>query len=183
MAGAWHHILRLAAGGWRLAAGGWSGWRFAIRDLRQREMTMKKRHAVVISAIMLAAGWSLAAAQKPEPGGYVLERDADIAVTEPGTHNGGGQTVGYSFFKKVPRLTLVFRKRALKLGSGIGYHEQKEDEIYYVLSGHGNMTIDGKPFDVGPGDAILTRPGSSHGLKQVGAEDLVIMINYEQKVQ
>ena len=144
---------------------------------------MKTRYAALIGTIMFAAGWAVAAAQKPEPGGYVLERDADIAVSEPGTHNGGGQTVGYSFFRKVPRLALVFRKRALKPGSGIGYHEQKEDEIYYVLGGHGSMTIDGKPFDVGPGDAILTRPGSSHGLKQVGAEDLVIMINYEQKVQ
>jgi mannose-6-phosphate isomerase-like protein (cupin superfamily) len=42
------------------------------------------------------------------------------------------------------------------------------------------MTIDGKAFEVGPGDAILTRPGSSHGLKQKGAEDLVIMINYRR---
>jgi mannose-6-phosphate isomerase-like protein (cupin superfamily) len=41
------------------------------------------------------------------------------------------------------------------------------------------MTLDGKEHDVGPGTAILTRPGSSHGLKQVGSEDLVIMINYE----
>ena len=144
---------------------------------------MKRRYAALMGTIMFAAGWAVAAAQTPEHGGYVLERDADIAVSEPGTHNGGGQTVGYSFFRKVPRLALVFRKRALKPGSGIGYHEQKEDEIYYVLSGRGSMTIDGKPFDVGPGDAVLTRPGSSHGLKQVGADDLVIMINYEQKVQ
>src|SRR5258706_10267532 len=141
---------------------------------------MKRRNAALMSTIMFAAGWAVTAAQKPEPGGYVLERDADIAVSEPGTHNGGGQTVGYSFFRKVPRLALVFRKRALKPGSGIGYHEQKEDEIYYVLSGHGSMTIDGKPFDVGPGDAILTRPGSSHGIKQQGMEDLVMLINYEQ---
>jgi len=69
----------------------------------------------------------------------------------------------------------------LKPGSGIGYHEQTEDEIYYVLSGRGAMTVDGKTFDVGPGTAVLTRPGSSHGLKQVGSEDLVILINYEQK--
>jgi mannose-6-phosphate isomerase-like protein (cupin superfamily) len=41
------------------------------------------------------------------------------------------------------------------------------------------MTLDGKPVEVGPGTAILTRPGSSHGLKQTGTEDLVIMINYE----
>jgi len=26
---------------------------------------------------------------------------------------------------------------------------------------------------------VLTRPGSSHSLKQVGNEDLVVLINYE----
>jgi mannose-6-phosphate isomerase-like protein (cupin superfamily) len=115
------------------------------------------------------------------PAGYIVERDAEVAVKEPGTHNGGGETIGYSFFKNAPGLRLVFRKRALKPGSAIGYHLQKEDEIYYVLSGRGIMTIDGKRFDVGPGTAILTRPGSSHGLRQTGPEDLVIMINYEVK--
>jgi len=113
-------------------------------------------------------------------GGYVLERDAEVAREEPGTHKGGGQTVGYSFFKDTPNLAMVFRKRALKPGSAIGYHEQHEDEIYYVLSGRGLMTVDGKAMEVGPGTAVLTRPGSSHGLEQVGAEDLVIMINYLQ---
>ena len=124
-----------------------------------------------------------ARAMPPEKvaGGYVLERDADVAREEPGTHKGGGQTIGYSFFKDTPKLSMVFRKRALKPGSGIGYHEQTEDEIYYVLSGRGIMTIDGKPIEVGPGTAVLTRPGSSHGLKQVGKEDLVILINYLQQ--
>jgi mannose-6-phosphate isomerase-like protein (cupin superfamily) len=112
--------------------------------------------------------------------GSMIERDADVAKREPGTHNGGGETIGYSFFAKTPNLHLVFRKRALKPGSGIGYHEQKEDEIYYVLSGRGVMTLDGKDVEVGPGTAVLTRTGSSHGLKQVGAEDLVILINYPQ---
>jgi mannose-6-phosphate isomerase-like protein (cupin superfamily) len=144
---------------------------------------MRMRDAAILGAITFGAGWTLSAAQKPEPGGYILEHDADVAASEPGTHNGGGQTIGYSFFKKAPRLGLVFRKRALKPGSGIGYHEQKEDEIYYVLSGRGSMTIDGKTFEVGPGTAVLTRPGSSHGLKQVGADDLVIMINYQQPVR
>jgi mannose-6-phosphate isomerase-like protein (cupin superfamily) len=144
---------------------------------------MRKRYGVVLAALVLCGGWGqVAAPQKPAPGGYVLERDADVATMEPGTHKGGGQTIGYSFFRKTPRLGLVFRKRALKPGSGIGYHEQKEDEIYYVLSGRGMMTIDGKSFEVGPGTAVLTRPGSSHGLKQAGDENLVILINYEQKV-
>ena len=123
-------------------------------------------------------------AQSPrptKPGGYIVQHDADVAKPEPGTHNGGGQTVGYSFFDKTPNMHFVFRKRALKPGSGIGYHEQHEDEVYYVLSGRGVMTLDDKPVDVGPGTAILTRPGSSHGLKQSGSEDLVVLIAYEIK--
>jgi mannose-6-phosphate isomerase-like protein (cupin superfamily) len=121
------------------------------------------------------------AAQQPRKGGYIVQHDADVAKPEPGTHRGGGQTVGYSFFDKTPGMHFVFRKRALKPGSGIGYHEQNEDEVYYVLSGRGTMTLDGKPIDVEPGTAVLTRPGSSHGLKQVGEEDLVILIAYEVK--
>jgi mannose-6-phosphate isomerase-like protein (cupin superfamily) len=155
---------------------------------------MTKRYALFIVLVVLGSGVTPSSAQeKPsttasashgapsgKPGGFVLERDKEVAKNEPGTHNGGGETVGYSFFAKTPNLKLVFRKRAFKPGSAIGYHVQREDEIYYVLSGRGLMTIDGKEFEVGPGDAVLTRPGSSHGLKQVGKEDLVILINYEQ---
>jgi mannose-6-phosphate isomerase-like protein (cupin superfamily) len=140
------------------------------------------RRALFLAAIVVALACTAASAVQPAaPGGYILERDAEVAHNEPGTHKGGGETVGYSFFAKAPGLRLVFRKRALKPGSAIGYHQQKEDEIYYVLSGRGVMTIDGKSFEVTPGTAVLTRPGSSHGLKQTGAEDLVIMINYEQQ--
>lgn len=138
-----------------------------------------KRVAYALLLMFAGAGLHALAMQKPAPGGYFIENDREVAKEEPGTHNGGGQTVGYSFFKNVPDLKLVFRKRALKPGSGIGLHEQKEDEIYYVLSGRGTMTLDGKTVDIAPGTAVLTRTGSSHSLKQVGSEDLVIMINYE----
>jgi mannose-6-phosphate isomerase-like protein (cupin superfamily) len=147
---------------------------------------MIRTYAFLGLAVLVASGGSAISAQekpaqgKIPPGGYVLEKDAQVAKQEPGTHNGGGQTIGYSFFSKTPKLGLVFRKRAFKPGSGIGYHLQNEDEIYYVLSGRGRMTVDGKEFDVVAGDAVLTRPGSSHGLKQVGSEELVILINYEQ---
>ena len=136
--------------------------------------------AVLFTAAVIGPAAWIAGSAQPASGGYVLERDAEIALEEPGTHGGGGKTIGYSFFKKTPNLKLVFRKRALKPGSAIGYHLQKEDEIYYVLSGRGEMTIDGKSFEMKPGDALLTRPGASHGLKQIGNEDLVILINYEQ---
>lgn len=134
--------------------------------------------ALVLSGVALSSQAGTPA--KRTPGGYIIQHDNEVSKTEPGTHNGGGETVGYSFFASTPNMHLVFRKRALKPGSGIGYHEQTEDEIYYVLSGRGIMTLDGKEVEVGPGTAILTRTGSSHGLKQTGAEDLVILINYQQ---
>lgn len=135
----------------------------------------------VIALIALGAGMhaGVQAMQAPPPGGYIIERDADVARNEPGTHNGGGQTIGYSFFRSVPKLKLVFRKRVFKPGSGVGHHVQREDEIYYVLSGTGTMTLDGKTVDITPGTAVLTRPGSSHSLKQTGTEDLAVLINYE----
>ncbi len=139
-----------------------------------------KTMAAVLAGLVIGASAVLLAQQKAKSG-YVVQHDAEIAKSEPGTHNGGGQTVGYSFFDKTPGMKFVFRKRALKPGSGVGYHEQHEDEVYYVLSGKGVMTLDDKPVDVTPGTAVLTRPGSSHGLKQVGTEDLVVLIAYEIK--
>lgn len=136
--------------------------------------------ASLAAGILIGVTVTAAARQTPTRGGYIIEQDATVAREEAGPHAGGGRTIGYSFFQNTTGLKLVFRKRALKPGSGIGYHEQKEDEIYYVLSGRGQMTLDGKTVDVGPGTAILTRTGSSHGLKQVGTEDLVILVNYEQ---
>jgi mannose-6-phosphate isomerase-like protein (cupin superfamily) len=144
---------------------------------------MLKSTGFILAGLIAGVATTVAytAAQAPvTPGGYIVERDADVAVVEPGTHNGGGQTVGYSFFKSVKDLKLVFRKRALKPGSGIGQHVQAEDEIYYVLSGRGIITLDGKTTEIGPGTAVLTRTGSSHALRQTGTEDLVILINYEQ---
>ena len=119
-----------------------------------------------LAAFLSGAGFTHPASQqKPQKGGYVIEHDAEVAKEQPGPHNGGGRTVAYSFFAEVPKLSLVFRKRVLRPGSGIGYHAQAEDEIYYVLSGRGVMTLDGKEVNVGPGTAVLTRTGSSHGLK------------------
>ena len=112
---------------------------------------------------------------------FVLEHEKDIAKDELGTHDGGGQTTGYSFFSGAEGLKMTFRKRVLHAGSAIGYHLQKEDEVYYVISGTGQMQMNGKTFPVKQGDAILTRPGSSHGLRQTGKEDLAIIIAYQNQ--
>jgi mannose-6-phosphate isomerase-like protein (cupin superfamily) len=144
-------------------------------------MTRQLLIGVVLGVAIGAAGMRVMAQPAKVKGGFIVQHDAEIAKNEPGTHNGGGQTIGYSFFDKTPGMKFVFRKRALHQGAGVGPHEQHEDEVYYVLSGKGLMTVDDKPVDMTTGTAVLTRPGSSHSLKQVGSEDLVVLIAYEIK--
>ena len=136
---------------------------------------------VLALCFALTLATAVAAQEPAKKGGTFVQHDEDTAKPERGPHDGPGQTIGYVFFDKIPDLHFSFRKRVLKPGAGIGYHEQHEDEVYYVLSGRGVMTLDGKKTDVVPGTAILTRTGSSHGIMQVGNEDLVLIITFETK--
>jgi mannose-6-phosphate isomerase-like protein (cupin superfamily) len=119
-------------------------------------------------------------APRPVNDAFVLERDAEVAKPAPGPHDGGGSTVGYSFFEKAPGYKTVFRKRVLQPGSAIGYHLQPVDEVFYILTGTGEMTINDQKMAVKAGDAILTRGGNSHGLAQRGTEPLALVIVYEK---
>ncbi len=112
--------------------------------------------------------------------GYVIRRDAEVAKAQPGPHKGKGMTTGHIFFDDVQGFKISFRKRVLHPGASIGYHKQTEDEVYYITSGTGKMTINGHAFPVKPGDAVLTRVGSSHGLEQTGDGDLTVIICYER---
>jgi mannose-6-phosphate isomerase-like protein (cupin superfamily) len=44
------------------------------------------------------------------------------------------------------------------------YHARSE-EIYFILSGGGDMTLDGARREVGPGDAILIPPRAWHSIE------------------
>ena len=115
-------------------------------------------------------------ANQANPSLIVHERD--IGKVQPGPHGGAGPTTAYSFFADQPGLNFVLRKRVLADGAGIGLHQHHKDEIYYVVSGRGLYALDGKQYDVGPGDALLTRAGSTHALQQTGPEPLVILLSY-----
>jgi mannose-6-phosphate isomerase-like protein (cupin superfamily) len=115
----------------------------------------------------------------PSPG-YILERESEVKQTSTGPHNGQGASTGYGFFDKEASFKYVIRKRVLHPGATIGYHLQRRNEVYYLLSGKGTMQMNGKEFPVVAGDAVLTLGGSSHGLKQEGKEDLVMIVSYEK---
>ena len=108
-------------------------------------------------------------------------QEGSIATVQPGPHGGPGETTAYPFFKDEPAMSFEFRKRVLHAGAGIGFHQHDKDEIYYVISGRGIYTLDGKDYDAGPGSAMLTRPGSTHALRQTGEADLVLLITYRKQ--
>lgn len=139
---------------------------------------MKTTTTILLFALIVCVSFTSYVFGRYQQRSYVLEHEADIAKEEPGTHKGTGTTLGYSFFKDAPGTKLTFRKRVMKPGSSIGYHLQKNDEIYYIASGTGTMQMNGETFPVKAGDAVLTYPGSSHGLIQTGSEDMVVMIVY-----
>jgi mannose-6-phosphate isomerase-like protein (cupin superfamily) len=63
-------------------------------------------------------------------------------------------------------------------GADIGRHTHTADneELYVVVSGKGWMTLDERQFEVGPGDVVMNRPGGTHALKNIGTDDLRIVV-------
>ncbi|MGH8907574.1 MAG: cupin domain-containing protein [Egibacteraceae bacterium] len=58
-------------------------------------------------------------------------------------------------------------------GGASGEHvHSRTEELYFILSGSGVMTIDGQTYQVGAGDLILTRLGTRHGLRNPGTDGL-----------
>jgi mannose-6-phosphate isomerase-like protein (cupin superfamily) len=113
--------------------------------------------------------------------GYIVRHEGQIGKVAPGPHDGTGETIGYGFFDDINDFKLIFRKRVLHPGASIGWHTQANDEVYYCASGNGVIIINGQEMDFQPGDAVLTRTGSTHELRQTGKEDLVIFITYEKR--
>jgi len=63
-------------------------------------------------------------------------------------------------------------------GSSVGLHTHGHDdeEIYVIISGRGRMRLEDREFEVGPGDVIMNAPGGTHGLVNIGAEPLRIVV-------
>ena len=67
----------------------------------------------------------------------------------------------------------LFSVTIMPPGSSIGYHHHEgEFEVYYILSGEADVTIDGETRRLYAGDMTCCQDGSSHGISNPGAEDL-----------
>jgi quercetin dioxygenase-like cupin family protein len=139
--------------------------------------------AVFPGTAVSAAQASSAVPPSGERSDSYVQQARDIAIEQPGPHEGSGTTTAYPFFEDAKGFDIVFRQRALHPGASIGEHRNDKDEIYYVLSGRGELLLDGRRREVAAGDAVLTRDGSTHALFQRGDQALVIIVVYRKRPQ
>jgi quercetin dioxygenase-like cupin family protein len=52
----------------------------------------------------------------------------------------------------------------------------QSDKIYFVLRGRGVFHIAGEERELASGETVIARPGQDHGVKNVSAEDLVLLV-------
>jgi mannose-6-phosphate isomerase-like protein (cupin superfamily) len=65
----------------------------------------------------------------------------------------------------------------LKSGQDQRIHSHLEsDKIYVVLRGTGIFHIGGEERSLGPGEAVVARPGEPHGVRNEAGQDLVILV-------
>jgi mannose-6-phosphate isomerase-like protein (cupin superfamily) len=68
-------------------------------------------------------------------------------------------------------------EEVLPPGAAVGRHFHREtEEIYYILSGAGEMTVSGETTEVSAGDAVYIPVNNVHSLKNTGAEPMKIML-------
>lgn len=144
---------------------------------------MKRVTSAAAAATAIAALAAAAYAAAAEPSRHVrnrffLRRDAEVTRVEPGPHEGTGKTTAHRYFDDVPDARVIFRKRALHKGASIGMHVLTHDEVYYIVSGRGLLTVDDTQREVGPETAIFMHEGADVGIEQLGDEDLVLIVSY-----
>lgn len=113
----------------------------------------------------------------------VVVDEAKMVREEPPPHGNIGMSTAWRISDAVPGRSMDFRKRALHKGAAIGPHVIAHDEIYYVVSGKGEVSSDGITKKVTTGMAAYLYHGAKVGITQEGDEPLVLIIAYPLPAQ
>ena len=93
-----------------------------------------------------------------------------------GMHNGKGTILAHRYFVGEGDPSIWFLELVFKPGAYAGYHRHEGiEENVYIISGKAENFTDGDRCILGPGDALLTKSGQAHAIKNVGDEELTIL--------
>lgn len=114
----------------------------------------------------------------------VIVHEEDVKREEPPPHGAIGMSTAYRISDAAPMpRAMEFRKRVLHKGAAIGLHPIRHDEVYYVLSGEGDVTSDGTTRRIGPGMAAYLYKDAVVGIRQIGRKPLTIIISYPNNLE
>ena len=109
----------------------------------------------------------------------VVVDEADVMRREPPPHGAIGMSTAWRISDAAPQpRTMEFRRRELDVGAAIGAHPIDHDEVYYVLSGRGEVISDGVIATLSPGMAAYLYRGAVVGIRQIGDDPLNMIISY-----
>lgn len=92
-------------------------------------------------------------------------------------HGGEGQISIKHFFRDAdPSHRLILLLYEIPPGASEGLHSHADsqariDEYYYVISGAGEMLLDGRRIALSPGDHVYSPAGVAHGVRNVSATE------------
>ena len=118
----------------------------------------------------------------PAARAMVVVSEADVVREEAPPHGAHGMSTAYRISDSAPGRTMEFRRRDLHPGSAIGDHVIAHDEVYYVLSGEGEVSSDGTTAHLTSGMAAYLYTGASVGITQTGTAPLSLIISYPKPV-
>lgn len=68
-------------------------------------------------------------------------------------------------------------EETLPPGCAVTPHRHRQiEEIYYIVSGHGLMTVGEETREVGPGDAVYVPRGNRHTLQNTGDDPIKLIL-------
>ncbi|GHC72014.1 cupin domain-containing protein [Limoniibacter endophyticus] len=108
----------------------------------------------------------------------IVVSEEDVRREEPTPHGHIGTSTGFRLTANIPQRTMEFRKRILHQGSAIGAHLIDHDEVYYVVSGEGEVHSNDETRRLSAGSMAYLYSGDVVGIHQLGDAPLELIISY-----
>jgi len=96
-----------------------------------------------------------------------------------GSHQGTGEYELYEIWNKTDFKSNIdfIDKVIIPPKSTVGYHKHgNNEEMYIVLEGKGEMTINGQTRKIEKGDMILNKPEGEHGLVNTSDANIELLV-------
>jgi len=111
----------------------------------------------------------------------VVVDEKDVRKREPVPHGQIGMSTAWRISDAVPGRNFEFRRRELDKGAAIGLHVLGHDEVYYVISGEGEVESDGVKRRLTAGMTAYLFDGANVGIWQRGSKPLSLIVAYPLK--